>query len=479
MSRIVFVSTAIPFVNARPHVGFALEIVQTDVIARYHRLLGFDTFFLTGTDENSLKNVQAAAELGISTQELCDQDIFQSLIPALNIANSDFIRTSREARHSRGAQKFWLQTRSGDIYKKHYKGLYCIGCEDFYTEKELPNGICPEHEKPLEIVEEENYFFRLSAYQDQLIELLENDTLRVVPTSRRNEMLAFAKAGLQDFSISRSRERAGGWGIPVPDDPNQVMYVWFDALTNYITALNYADEGERLQTYWHGSSKRIHVIGKGINRFHTLYWPAMLLSVGLPLPDVVFVHGYFTINGQKISKSLGNVIDPLAQVEKFGVDPLRYYLLRGVSPFEDSDYTEERVREVYNTDLANNLGNLVRRVETIGERAGYGLPAGDTPEVPLGFHEALENFRFHDALTTLWSVATSLNQRIDQAKPWELLTQEKTSELHTFLDEIVPDLRRIAYWLEPFLPDTSSKLREMFEAGKRLRRGEPLFPRLK
>src|SRR5262245_42151052 len=240
------------------HTSVLLEMVQADAIARYFRLTGHDTFFLTGTDENSLKNVRAAAELGITTEELCNRNsaAFQALIPGLNISTSDFIRTSQETRHSRGAQKFWLRTRPGDIYKKYYTGLYCVGCEDFYTEKDVPSGVCPEHQTPLERVEEENYFFRLSAYQNQLIKLIETEQLRIVPATRKNEMLAFAKGGLHDFSISRSRERASNWGIPVPGDSNQVMYVWYDALADYITALDYADEGERLEKYWIECNKR-------------------------------------------------------------------------------------------------------------------------------------------------------------------------------------------------------------------------------
>ena len=479
MSETVFVSTAIPYVNAKPHVGFALELVQADAIARYSRLMGYDTFFLTGTDENSLKNVRAAAELGISTQELCDQNsaAFKALIPGLNIANTDFIRTSQETRHSRGAQKLWRQSGPGDIYKKHYTGLYCVGCEDFYTEKEVPNRACPEHQSPLEKVEEENYFFRLSAYQEKLIRLIETEQLRIIPATRKNEMLAFARAGLHDFSISRGRERAGNWGIPVPGDSTQVMYVWYDALANYITALDYADEGERLRKYWIECNKRIHVIGKGINRFHTLYWPAMLLSAGLPIPHEVFVHGYLTVNGQKISKSLGNVVDPLAQAEKYGVDPFRYYLLRAMSPFEDSDYSEDRLVALYNTDLANNFGNLVRRVETVAETAGYIINASEVPEAPSGFHDAMKDFRFHDALIALWSVANTLNQRIDRAKPWEMQKQGKDQQLREFLDETVRGLRIIIYWLEPFMPATSKKLCESFGGGKLLKRNAPLFPR--
>jgi methionyl-tRNA synthetase len=481
MSQTAFVSTAIPYVNSKPHVGFALEMVQADAIARYLRLIGHDTFFLTGTDENSLKNVRAAAELGISTEALCDQNTtaFQALIPGLNIANTDFIRTSRDARHSRGAQKLWTQSSAADIYKKHYTGLYCVGCEDFYTEKEVPDRVCPEHQSPLEKVEEENYFFRLSAYQDQLIRLIETEQLRIVPATRKNEMLAFARTGLHDFSISRSRERAGNWGIPVPGDSTQVMYVWYDALANYISALDYADEGERFRKYWIQCNKRVHVIGKGINRFHALYWPAVLLSAGLPIPHEIFVHGYLTANGQKISKSLGNVVDPLAQSDKYGVDPFRYYLLRAMSPFEDGDYSETRLVASYNTDLANNLGNLVRRVETVAETAGYLIKPSEVPEAPSGFHDAMKDFRFHDALSALWSVANVLNQRIDREKPWEMHKQGKGPPLRQFLDETVNELRSIAYWLEPFMPATAARLRESLFGERPLKRGVPLFPRLK
>ena len=481
MSQTAFVSTAIPYVNAKPHVGFALEMVQADAIARYFRLIGRDTFFLTGTDENSLKNVRAAAELGMSTEALCDQNTaaFQALIPGLNIANNDFIRTSRETRHRRGAQKLWMQSSAADIYKKHYTGLYCVGCEDFYTEKEVPDRVCPDHRSPLEKIEEENYFFRLSAYQDQLIRLIETDQLRIVPATRRNEMLAFARAGLHDFSISRSRERAGNWGIAVPGDSTQVMYVWYDALANYISALDYADEGERLRKYWIECDNRIHVIGKGINRFHTLYWPAMLLSAGLPIPHEVFVHGYLTVNGRKISKSLGNVVDPLAQAETYGVDPFRYYLLRAMSPFEDSDYSEERLVAAYNTDLANNFGNLVRRVETVAETAGYVTKPTESPEAPSGFHDAMKDFRFHDALSALWSVMTVLNQRIDRVKPWEMQKHGKNQQLREFLDETVTELRSIAYWLQPFMPGTAVRLQESVFGEKPLKRDAPLFPRLK
>ena len=479
MSDAAFISTAIPYVNAKPHIGHAFEFVQTDAVARYLRLLGRDVYFLTGSDENSLKNVRAAQEEGISTRELCDRNTvyFTDLLPGLNISNDDFIRTSG-ALHVRGAKELWSRTKPDDIYKKHYSGLYCVGCEDFYSEKEAVDGKCPDHKTELELIEEENYFFRLSAYQDQLLELIESNALRIVPNSKRNEILSFIRGGLHDFSISRSRRRAGDWGIAVPDDEDQVMYVWYDALANYITALDLTEGSENLSRYWVECDKRIHCIGKGINRFHTVYWPAMLLSVGLPVPTEVFVHGYLTINGQKISKSLGNVIDPLMQVEQFGVDPVRYFLLRGISPVEDGDYSETRFQEVYNADLANNLGNLARRVETIGAKAGHVPQPADVADAPEGYHAAMEDYRFNDALATLWAVATDLNQRIEAVKPWELQKAGETAALGAFLDEMIVGLRLIGHWLAPFLPDTAARLCEMFEGGKAIERSDPLFPRL-
>ena len=479
MSNTAFVSTAIPYVNAKPHIGFAFELVQADAVARYLRLCGSDCFFLTGSDENSLKNVRAAQEEGLSTRELCDRNTkhFEALLPGLNISNDDFIRTSGDL-HIRGAQELWSRTNPDDIYKKHYSGLYCVGCEDFYNEKEVENGQCPEHKTPLEHVEEENYFFRLSAYEERVLELIESDRLKIVPTSKRNEMLSFVRGGLRDFSISRSRKRAGDWGIPVPGDPDQVMYVWYDALANYVTALDLRDDSDRLRKYWLECDKRIHCIGKGINRFHTVYWPAMLMSAGLPTPTEVFIHGYLTINGQKISKSLGNVVDPLVQVERFGADAVRYFLLRAISPFEDGDYSESRFRDVFNADLANNLGNLARRIETIGAKAGHVPKAAAHVDAPEGYHKAMEEYRFHDAIASLWAVATDLNQRIEEVKPWVLQKEDRTEELSRFLDETIAGLATIGHWLSPFMPNTAERLRAMFEPGKVIDRGDPLFPRL-
>lgn len=479
MSETAFISTAIPYVNAKPHIGHALEFVQTDAMARYLRLTGRDVFFLTGSDENSLKNVRAAQDEGISTRELCDRntEYFKALLPGLNISNDEFIRTSSDL-HIRGAQELWKRTKPDDIYKKHYSGLYCVGCEDFYSEKEAVEGKCPEHLTPLELVEEENYFFRLTNYQDRLLELIESGQLRIVPNSKRNETLAFIRGGLMDFSISRSRKRAGDWGIPVPGDDEQVMYVWYDALANYITALDLDDDSAMFRKFWLHGDERIHCIGKGINRFHTVYWPAMLMSAQLPSPTTVFIHGYLTINGQKISKSLGNVIDPLVQVEAFGSDAVRYFLLRGISATEDGDYAEGRFHEMYNADLANNIGNLARRIETIGAKAGH-VPTGiDKLTAPEGYHDAMADFRFNDAAVTLLGLASDLNQRIEAVKPWELQKQGATQELAAFLDEMIAQLRILGHWLNPFMPVTARRLEVMFAPGKAIERTEPLFPRL-
>ena len=477
--KTAFISTAIPYVNARPHIGFAMECIQTDTVARYLRLTGYDCFSLTGSDENSLKNVRAAEEEGITTRELCDRNtqMFYDLMESLNLATTDFIRTSSD-RHITGAQALWSKCKPDDIYKKHYSGLYCVGCEDFYTEKDCPDKKCPDHGTDLELIEEENYFFKLSNYEDQLLELIESGTLRIIPNTKRNEILSFIKGGLHDFSISRSRKRAGDWGIPVPGDDDQVMYVWYDALANYITALGLEDESENFKRFWLEAPRRIHMIGKGINRFHTVYWPAMLMSVGIPVPTEVFVHGYLTINGEKISKSLGNVIDPVKQVEQFGCDAVRYYLLRAVSPFEDGDYGEARFREVYNADLANNLGNLARRVETLSAKAGHIPKREDVADAPEGYHKAMDDYRFNTAIATLWSVASGLNLRIEEVKPWDLAKQDKTEELAIFLDEMISGLRCIAHWLTPFLPETAQKLADMFTPDTPIVRGDPLFPRL-
>jgi len=309
-------TTAIPYVNAEPHIGHALEFVQSDCIYRYHKLMGYKTFLTTGADENSLKNVQAAEAKGITTEQLCSLNaaVFRDMATKIGLSFDSFLRSSVKKDHWHGVQRLWkLCNERGDIYKKKYSGLYCVDCEVFYTEQELEDGLCPEHKKKPVFVEEENYFFRLSKYQKEIEKLITSGKLRILPERRKNEVLSFVKSGLEDFSISRSKTRAKGWGVPVPDDPEQIQYVWFDALGIYLTGIGYGTDDSKFKKWWPAD---VHVIGKGIIRFHAVYWPAMLLSAGLPLPKSIFVHGYITVEGQKMSKSLGNVINPSHLIRK-------------------------------------------------------------------------------------------------------------------------------------------------------------------
>jgi methionyl-tRNA synthetase len=470
-----YTTTAIPYVNAKPHIGFALELVQTDVLARSHHQRGEDVYFLTGADENSLKNVQAAEKAGLPVREFVDQNTqqFVDLAKTLNISNTSFVRTV-DSQHHAGAQKLWLACQQEDIYKKTYRGLYCVGCEQFYTESELVDGKCPDHLTVPEIVEEENYFFKLSNYQKQLEELIASDTYKIVPESRKNEMLSFIRMGLQDFSISRSQARARNWGVPVPGDESQVMYVWFDALSNYITGLGYATDEQEFKTYWPCNT---HVIGKGIIRFHAIYWPAMLLSAGVPLPKELFVHGYITIDGQKMSKSLGNVVDPAELVAKYGVEPVRQYFLRHISPFEDSDFTYAKFEEAYTADLANGLGNLVSRVSGLIEQNHVIIPVTQRLEQNAEIDNHVDAYQFDQAIGCIWDQIRAADVYISEHAPWTLAKEGKLAELAEVLTKVTNDIRRIAFLLEPFLPTTSATIAKQF-AEERIHKIEPLFPRL-
>jgi methionyl-tRNA synthetase len=468
-------------VNARPHIGHALEFVLTDALARYQRLTGQDTWFLSGTDENSLKNVQAAEKEGIPTQELVNRHAgeFYALRETLNLSFDDFIRTSTDPRHLAGVYKLWQAcAQNGDIYKKAYRGLYCVGCEQFYTESELIDGLCPEHHTRPEVVEEENYFFRLSRYAEQLYRLIESDRLQIVPQTRKNEVLSFIQGGLLDFSISRSRERAHGWGIPVPGDPEQVVYVWFDALGNYITALGYAEEDRLYRHYWLNNSRRVHVIGKGITRFHAIYWPAMLLSAGAPLPTTIFIHGYITLGGEKVSKTLGNVIDPVEVAGQYGAEALRYYLLREVKATEDGDFTLERFVRAYNADLADQLGNLLSRLAGMVNRYYQGrVPApaeGVATEIDRNLiraaealrgqvEQAMSAFAPHEALGAIWELIGAANKYVVEVRPWELAKQRREDtaaekRLATALYNLAEVLRLTAHYCVPFLPATAEAI---------------------
>jgi methionyl-tRNA synthetase len=510
-----YVTTAIPYVNAEPHLGFALELVQADVLARYHRLCGDDTWFLTGTDENSLTNVLAAEREGLPVRALVDRnaEVFRSLTATLHLSHDDFIRTATDPRHLDGAQRFWEAcVRAGDVYRRSYRGLYCVRCERFYTTDELVEGRCPEHGIPPEPVEEENYFFRLSRYAPRLVELLDSRQLRVVPDFRHHEVRAFIARGLEDFSISRTQARARGWGIPVPGDPDQVIYVWFDALTNYVTALGYGTGAERYQRSWIETAHRVHVIGKDILRFHAVYWPAMLLAAGAPLPTTIVVHGFLTRDGRRMSKTLGTGVDPVALAEAWGVDAVRYWLLREVPPVDDADYTDASFARAYSADLANDLGNLLQRTVSMIQRYRGGVVAARIAAAPsslravaeplaAALHRALgEEWDPRGALKAVWSLVGAANRLVEDAKPWALARAEGGGDtgagrrLDGVLWDLAESLRLVAEALRPFLPATAAAIGEQLgvdlasgwarglgwgglRAGTRVRTPTPLFPR--
>ena len=478
-----YVTTSIPYVNADPHIGFALEIVQADVLARYHRKKGDDTFFLTGTDEHGVKIVRAAEAEGKSPQDFVDgiAEKFKTLKGALNLSWDDFIRTSDKKRHWPGAQKLWLElVKAGKIYKKKYRGLYCVGHEAFITEKDLVGGKCRDHQKEPEVIEEENWFFKLSDYTASIKSKIENGELRIVPEGRKNEILSLAKEGFEDVSFSRPRKDLS-WGVPVPNDEEHTMYVWCDALSNYITALGYGREknglergiAERFSTFWPAD---VHVIGKDILRFHAAIWPGMLLAAGLPLPKTIFVHGFITVGGEKMSKTVGNVVDPFEVVKKYGADALRYYLLREIPSSGDGDFTYEKFEERYNGDLAKGLGNLVARVLTLAEKADVEPEAGLFSEIVKDAGKNVEaffnDFRFSDALAVIWQLIAAGDKYIDDKKPWAL--DSGSEEYRKTIGALLSLVSDIGGLVEPFLPETSEKI----AIAVKNKKSEILFPRL-
>ncbi|MBI4079410.1 MAG: methionine--tRNA ligase [Candidatus Levybacteria bacterium] len=481
-----YLTSAIPYVNAKPHIGHALEFIQADTIVRFRKITGDNVFYLCGSDENALKNVQAAEQEGKPVQAFVDENakLFEALAKKLNV-EFDVFQKGSDPKHHASSQKLWqLCEKTGDIYKKTYKGLYCVGCEAFYTKSELnENGECFEHPgKKLEEVEEENYFFKLSKYQNDLIKIIESNEYEIVPEFRKNEILSFIKSGLQDFSISRSNTRAKNWGVPVPNDPTQRIYVWFDALNIYQSGIGFGSaEQNDIESYKKWWPADLHVIGKGIIRFHAIYWPAILLSAGLALPKKLFVHEYFTVNGQKMSKTLGNVIDPIEIVNKYGADALRYYCLAKISPFADGDFSEEKLKEAYNADLANGLGNLVSRVAKLCETAKFEQMISASKESVHLIHaeeysQAFSEFRFNDATSVVWKKIALLDKFINDEKPWVLL-KTNDQRLKSILAHCVDQIQEIAALLEPFLPETAKKIEEQFRGAKIVSQ-KPLFPRI-
>ncbi|OGD30236.1 methionine--tRNA ligase [Candidatus Azambacteria bacterium RIFCSPHIGHO2_02_46_12] len=489
-----YITTSIAYVNALPHIGYALELAQADVLARWKRLKGDDVFFLTGTDEHGRKIVEAAEKAGKPVGEFVDETAakFKELAGALNISNNDFVRTTDQKRHWPAVEKMWRKlVNKGDIYKANYKGLYCVGHEAFMKSSELKDGKCPIHFKEPETIEEENYFFRLSRYASELESIILTEEFKIVPAGRKNEILSFIAEGVEDVSFSRPSKDLS-WGIPVPDDPTHTIYVWSDALVNYISLLGYAEDGENFQKYWPAD---VHIIGKDILRFHALIWLAMLLSAGLPLPKNLFVHGFITSGGQKMSKTLGNVIDPFEVIKKYGADAARYYLLREIPPTEDGDFTFEKFEERYNADLANGLGNLVARVLTLAEKRTAKKELKISADVREIIDRAWENYekhlaemKFNEALETIWRLIGFCDEYVDKEKPWELLKQGKEKEFDQAMLNLLTSLAHIAWLLEPFMPKTADKIFEQLGIEKTakdewdnkfaIKKQASLFPRL-
>lgn len=497
----VYLTTTIPYVNAAPHLGFALEAVQADVLARHHHGLGHEVRLLTGTDDNSLKNVLAAEQAGVPVQDFVDANAarFAGLREPLALSYDDFIRTSRDPRHRPGVERLW-RACAPDLYPDTYTGLYCVGCEHYLTPDELDDaGHCPEHGAPPQRIEEQNWFFRLSRYARPLREAITSGRLRIEPESRRNEVLAFIDAGLRDFSVSRSQQRARGWGITVPGDPDQVVYVWWDALGNYLTSLDYGTDGEAYRTWWEGADRRMHVIGKGVLRFHAVYWPAMLLSAGLPLPTDILVHDYLTAGGRKISKSSGATVDPVALAEAYGTDAVRCWLLREVPRVGDADFTVDRLIARANEDLADGAGNLVNRIVTMahrfrGGRVDLSVPATSDAEdlvaacaeAPGLIAAALDDFDFRRAAAAVWSVVEEANRHIDRARPWEPAKAERGGDaeagarVDAALAVLLGACLALGDLLAPFLPGAAALITAQCtpDATGALPPVTPLFPRL-
>jgi methionyl-tRNA synthetase len=495
--RRFYITTAIPYVNGDPHVGFALECVQADVLARHRRLRGYDVRFLTGTDDNALKNVEAAEVAGIPVAAFVKEkaDRFAALRGPLALSNDDFIRTSVDPRHGPGVERLWRAcAAAGDLYGREYEGLYCTGCEAFVSPGDLVDGLCPEHGEPPERVAERNWFFRLSRYDDVLLSLIQSCRLRIEPEHRRNEVLSFIRSGLSDFSVSRSVERARGWGIPVPGDTTQVIYVWFDALANYITALEYGTDGGCYRGWWEQSDERVHVIGKGITRFHAVYWPAILLSAAERLPTTIFVHDYLTFDHQKLSKSSGASVDPAVLAARYGTDALRWWLVRGVPRSGDADFREELLA-VRANELADGLGNLVSRTIALVDRfRPDGLPATEPPDeaaalvaalatAPRQVDEALGHFDFRGAARALWDAVVEANRFVTATRPWELADAERrgdstvSSRLDASLGVLLDTCCALARELGPFLPGAAARIEHALERRDRAL-GRALFSKV-
>jgi len=475
-----YITTPIYYVNDKPHIGHAYTTLVADVLARYHRQEGEETFYLTGTDEHGSKIAAAAEKKGITPKDFCDQNsaTFKEAWQNLNISNDYFIRTT-DPKHEEAVKQIFdkllaakTPARNSVLYEGEYQGLYCQGCEKFITEKDLVDGLCPDHKIAPQLLKEKNYFFRLKDYLPLIEEKIKSNELQILPESKKNEALGFIKQGIDDFSVTRQNVK---WGIDLAFAPGQVAYVWVDALSNYLTALDYPQSESELMKFWPAD---VQLMAQDIAKFHAIYWPAMLLALDLPLPKTLFVHGFFTIDGQKMSKSLGNVIDPNDLVKKYGTDGARYLLLSQFPLGHEGDLQVNLFDERYNNDLANGLGNLVARISNLAEKY---LSANSVVDFKIENYSAaeLDNLKTDSALSAIMKKITELNQLIDQNKPWQLAKgdDESLEKLTEFLQLCVGHVLSIAHSLKPFMPETAEKISAQFSAEK-IVKGESLFPRL-
>lgn len=472
-----YVTSSIPYVNGNPHIGHALEFIMADVLARSARKQGKNVIFSTGTDEHGDKIAQTAAKLKKTPKALSDEKskLFRDLAKLLNISNDRFIRTT-DAGHEERAKIIWKQLEN-DIYKSKYIGLYCTGCEEFVTESvaKANNNICPNHKKPYERLEEDNYFFKISNYADQIRAAITAGTFEIIPKTRKNEILSLISEGLEDISISRPKSKLS-WGIAVPGDPNQVMYVWFEAVMNYITVLGYPEHSD-FKKFWPAN---VQVIGKDILRHHSAIWPSILLGLGLPLPEKLFVHGFVNMDNHKMSKSLGNVVDPVEVVKKYSADVFRYYMLRHIPSYDDGNFSWQALEDAYNNELANELGNAVQRTSVMISNYQNGI-IGEMPEAnhdTTSYWEAIERCKYDRALDHVWELIKGLNQYIEQEKPWTIAKEDDSEHLQEVLAYQASNLIQIADLLEPFMPETASKIKHVFEEGVIRPIKGTLFPKL-
>lgn len=472
-----YVTTAIPYVNAVPHIGNALDYILADTLSRYYQKQRYSVFLSTGTDEHGQKIAQKAEEAGVTPQKYADDMVvkFKEFAKHLGVEYSYWIRTT-EPKHEKAAQALWTQLKDY-IYKKSYTGLYCVGCERFYTETEAKEnkGTCPLHNKPFETISEENYFFKLGEFGDQIKEAIDGGMMKIVPESRAKEVIKWIDFGLEDVSISRDAKRMS-WGIPVPGDEGQVMYVWFEALMNYITTLEYPD-GENYKTFWPAD---VQIIGKDILRFHAVIWPAMLLAMNVPLPQSILVHGMIQSGGQKMSKTIGNVVAPYDIIEKYGLDAFRYFFLRHIPTQEDGDFTWEKFEHAYNNELGNELGNLVQRVASMINRYQDGV-IGTVPEAEHDvamYHDSVADLRLDRALDYVWELIRGLNQFIEEEKPWEIAREQDPTHLQEVLASAVSSILQISDLLVPFMPNVGKLIHDIFSKGVVQEYHGVLFPRI-